>query len=93
MPEVSSTAHRGPAAHVSEALLEAKIEGAIASVTCDVGVETIAAASLGISERRTIYTHPATRRDARSSWQSPEIQLSSALICRSRRTAERKLSA
>jgi predicted RNA methylase len=43
-----------------EALLEAKIEGAIASGTYDVGVETIAAASLTIVERRTIYTHPGT---------------------------------
>ena len=41
-----------------EALLQAKIEGAIASDTYDVGVETITAASLRIVERRTIYTHP-----------------------------------
>ena len=43
-----------------EALLEAKIEGAIASGTYDVGVETITAASLRIAERRAIYTHPGT---------------------------------
>jgi predicted RNA methylase len=43
-----------------EALLEAKIEGAIASGTYDVGVETITAASLSIVQRRTIYTHPGT---------------------------------
>ena len=43
-----------------EALLQAKIEGAIASGTYDVGVETITAASLSIVERRTIYTHPGT---------------------------------
>jgi hypothetical protein len=43
-----------------EALLEAKIDGAIASGTYDVGVETITAASLSIVERRTIYTHPGT---------------------------------
>ena len=43
-----------------EGLLQAKIEGAIASGTYDVGVETIAAASLTIVERRTIYTHPGT---------------------------------
>jgi predicted RNA methylase len=43
-----------------EALLEAKIEGAIASGTYDVGVETITAASLSVVERQTIYTHPAT---------------------------------
>ena len=43
-----------------EALLEAKIEGAIASGTYDIGVENIAAASLRVVERRTIYTHPGT---------------------------------
>src|SRR5262249_38580510 len=43
-----------------EALLEAKIEGALASGTYDIGVETITAASLRITERRTIYTHPGT---------------------------------
>jgi predicted RNA methylase len=43
-----------------EALLEAKIEGAVASGTFDAGVETITAASLRIVERRTIYTHPGT---------------------------------
>jgi hypothetical protein len=43
-----------------EALLEAKIEGALASGTYDVGVETITAASLQITDRRTIYTHPGT---------------------------------
>ena len=43
-----------------EALLQARIEGAIASGTYDVGVETITAASLRIVERRTIYTHPGT---------------------------------
>jgi predicted RNA methylase len=43
-----------------EALLEAKIEGAMASGTYDIGVETITAASLRIVERSTIYTHPGT---------------------------------
>jgi predicted RNA methylase len=43
-----------------EALLQAKIEGAVASGTYDTGVETIAAASLRIVERRAIYTHPGT---------------------------------
>jgi predicted RNA methylase len=43
-----------------EALLEAKIEGAIASGIYDAGVETITAESLQIVERRTIYTHPGT---------------------------------
>ena len=44
-----------------EALLEAKIEGAIASGTYDVGVETIAAASL--SDRRAAHDlHPSGHR-------------------------------
>jgi hypothetical protein len=46
-----------------EALLEAKIEGAVASGTYDAGVETITAASLSIVERRTIYTPPGTRAE------------------------------
>src|SRR5690606_10989345 len=48
-----------------EALLQARIEGAIASGTYDVGVETITAASLRIVERRTIYTHPGTGAETR----------------------------
>jgi hypothetical protein len=43
-----------------EALLRAKIEGAIASGSYDRGVETIVAESLRIVERRTIYTHAGT---------------------------------
>jgi predicted RNA methylase len=43
-----------------EALLRAKIEGAIASGTYDRGVETIAADSLRIVDRRTIYSHAGT---------------------------------
>jgi hypothetical protein len=43
-----------------EALLTAKIEGAIAAGTYDVGVETLTAESLRIVERRTIYTHAET---------------------------------
>jgi hypothetical protein len=43
-----------------EALLQARIEGAITSGTYDAGVETITAASLSIVERRTIYMHPGT---------------------------------
>jgi protein strawberry notch len=43
-----------------EGLLAAKIEGAIASGTYDLGVETLTAESLRIAERRTVYTHPAT---------------------------------
>jgi len=42
---------------VFEDLLTAKIEGAIASGTYDLGVETLTAESLAIVERQTIYTH------------------------------------
>ena len=45
---------------VFEELLTAKIEGAIASGTYDLGVETLTAESLAVTERRTIYVHPAT---------------------------------
>jgi hypothetical protein len=45
---------------VFESLLTAKIEGAIASGTYDLGVETLTAESLAIVERRTIYTHNET---------------------------------
>ena len=43
---------------VFEELLRAKIEGAIASGTYDVGVETIIAESLVVTDRRTLYVHP-----------------------------------
>jgi hypothetical protein len=43
-----------------QALLRAKIEGAIASGTYDRGVETIVADSLRIVDRRTIYSHAGT---------------------------------
>ena len=43
-----------------EDLLRARIEGAVASGTYDLGVETVTAESLRIVERRTLYTHPAT---------------------------------
>jgi predicted RNA methylase len=42
---------------VFEDLLRAKIEGAVASGTYDIGVETIMAESLVIADRRTIYVH------------------------------------
>jgi predicted RNA methylase len=42
-----------------EDLLQARIEGAIASGAYDYGVETITAESLRIAERHTLYTHPA----------------------------------
>ena len=45
---------------VFEDLLRTKIEGAIASGTYDVGVETLTAESLVVSERRALYVHPET---------------------------------
>jgi predicted RNA methylase len=43
---------------VFDDLLRAKVEGAIASGTYDIGVETIIAESLVVTDRRTLYTHP-----------------------------------
>src|ERR1700689_3636729 len=43
---------------VFEDLLRTRIEGAIASGTYDLGVETVTAESLTATGRRTIYTHP-----------------------------------
>ena len=43
---------------VFDDLLRARIEGAIAAGTYDLGVEMLTADSLKIVERRTIYTHP-----------------------------------
>jgi hypothetical protein len=48
-----------------EQLLNAKIEGAIASGAYDVGLETLQAESFVITDRRTIYTHPATGAETR----------------------------
>ncbi|MDU3045998.1 strawberry notch-like NTP hydrolase domain-containing protein, partial [Bradyrhizobium sp.] len=43
-----------------EQLLTARIEGAIASGTYDVGLETLTAESFVVTGRQTIYTHPGT---------------------------------
>ena len=43
---------------VFEDLLRTRIEGAIASGTYDLGVETVTAESLTVTGRKTIYTHP-----------------------------------
>jgi hypothetical protein len=48
-----------------EQLLTARIEGAIASGTYDVGLETLAAESFTITDRQTIYTHPGTAAETR----------------------------
>ncbi|MGD9538404.1 MAG: strawberry notch-like NTP hydrolase domain-containing protein [Gammaproteobacteria bacterium] len=45
---------------VFEELLRAKIEGAVASGTYDLGVETVTAESLRVTDRRTIYVHPGS---------------------------------
>ncbi|PDS58821.1 MULTISPECIES: strawberry notch family protein [Rhizobium] len=43
-----------------EQLLDAKVSGAIASGVYDVGLETLAAESFVVTDRTTIYTHPAS---------------------------------
>jgi hypothetical protein len=48
-----------------EQLLAARIEGAIASGTYDVGLETLRAESFTITDCRTIYTHPSTAAETR----------------------------
>jgi hypothetical protein len=45
---------------VFDALLRTKVEGAIASGIYDAGVETVAADSLLVTDRRTLYVHPQT---------------------------------
>jgi hypothetical protein len=50
---------------VFEGLLQARIEGALASGIYDLGVETLTAESLAIAERRAIYTHPQTGAETR----------------------------
>ncbi|ACI52517.1 putative methylase/helicase [Gluconacetobacter diazotrophicus PA1 5] len=48
-----------------EQLLTAKVEGAIASGVYDIGLETLQAESFVVTDRRTIYTHPATGAETR----------------------------
>lgn len=48
-----------------EQLLTARIEGAIASGLYDAGLETLRAESFVVTNRRTIYTHPATSAETR----------------------------
>ena len=48
-----------------EQLLTARIEGAVASGTYDVGLETLAAESFTVTDRQTIYTHPGTSAETR----------------------------
>ena len=48
-----------------EQLLDAKVQGAIASGIYDVGLETLTAESFVVIDRKTIYTHPATGAQTR----------------------------
>jgi hypothetical protein len=48
-----------------EQLLTARIEGAIASGTYDIGLETLRAESFAVRDRRTIYAHPGTSAETR----------------------------
>lgn len=48
-----------------EQLLNAKIEGAIASGNYDVGLETLRAESFVVTDRQTIHVHPGTGAEAR----------------------------
>ena len=48
-----------------ERLLNAKIEGAIASGSYDIGLETLKAESFIVTDRRTIHVHPGTGAEAR----------------------------
>jgi predicted RNA methylase len=48
-----------------EQLLAARIEGAIASGTYDIGLETLRAENFVVTDRRTIYTHPGTGAETR----------------------------
>ncbi|MFB9984608.1 strawberry notch-like NTP hydrolase domain-containing protein [Mesorhizobium kowhaii] len=45
---------------VFEQLMTAKVEGAIAAGNYDKGLETIAAESIVVTDRRTVYTHPVS---------------------------------
>ncbi|HVZ07909.1 bifunctional class I SAM-dependent methyltransferase/DEAD/DEAH box helicase [Rhodopila sp.] len=48
-----------------EQLLDARIEGAIAAGTYDMGLETLRAESFIVTDRETIYTHPGTGAETR----------------------------
>jgi predicted RNA methylase len=50
---------------VFEDLLRTRIEGAIASGTYDLGVETVTSESLIVTDRRTLYVHPQTRAETK----------------------------
>jgi predicted RNA methylase len=49
---------------VFDDLLRTRIEGAVASGTYDLGVETVTAESLKVTNRRTLYVHPQSGAEA-----------------------------
>jgi predicted RNA methylase len=69
-----------------EQLLTARIEGAIASGTYDVGLETLTAESFTVTDRQTIYTHPGTAAETRlltitQRQRNRPVTLDDALVC------------
>ena len=46
-------------------MLDARVQGAITSGVYDLGLETLTAESFVVTDRRTIYTHPATGAETR----------------------------
>jgi hypothetical protein len=48
-----------------EQLLTARIDGAVASGTYDIGLETLRAESFVVTDRQTIYVHPSTGAETR----------------------------
>ena len=48
-----------------EQLLQARIDGAIASGTYDMGLETLTAESFNVTDRQVIHTHPGTGAETR----------------------------
>ncbi len=48
-----------------EQLLDARVQGAIASGVYDLGLETLTAESFVVTDRQTIYTHPTTGAETR----------------------------
>ncbi|MCR4268660.1 strawberry notch family protein [Nitratireductor sp. ZSWI3] len=48
-----------------EQLLDARVQGAIASGLYDLGLETLTAESFVVTDRKTIYTHPASGAETR----------------------------
>ncbi|TNE41265.1 MAG: methylase [Sphingomonadales bacterium] len=48
-----------------EQLLQARIDGAIASGTYDMGLETLRAESFIVTDRQVVHTHPGTRAETR----------------------------